>query len=95
MRQEEVSLEYIYELWNGKKAVGSFRSRQRLIGAFMALPEPLSAFGRKPRGGKLTLLKVPLLYRIVSDNGIDIHYRLCLDVRRLSKRQRQILMEYK
>lgn len=80
---------YAYELWNGKEVVGHFHSLTKIYGRSLVVPETgmfkRSYFRKHPQ------IEVPIITRVISDNGIDVHYRICLDVRKKSKRQIEIL----
>lgn len=82
---------YQYELWNGKKVVGTYTTPYRLMGLHTLVSEhsTLKQFYRQ----KLKVIKVPIITRIILDDGVDITVRRCLDVRRKSKRQLELLIK--
>ena len=80
-----------YELWNGKKVVGTVGSSHPFYGNYVLFPE-LAMF-KQPYNQKPKQIKVPIIRRLISDDGINIHFRVCLDVRRKSKRQIKIISE--
>lgn len=80
---------YKYELWDGKKVIGYHQSFSLYSGKYLVIPE-LSEF-KRPYNRKLKEFKVPIIMRIVSNSGIDVHLRTVLDVRRKSRRQIKIL----
>lgn len=80
---------YMYELWNGKKSLGHYVTQSRLIGK--ELHVPMYGCLKQPYNKKWEIIKVPIIYRLMKDNGVDCTMRRCLDVRRKSKRQIEIL----
>lgn len=83
---------YKYELWNGKEVVGHYVVDYLLRGKSVTFTCSPGIF-KEVYGKKYEQIVVPFIWRTVSDNGIDILSRLCLDVRRKSKRQLRILKE--
>lgn len=84
----------LIELWNGREVVGHLKLKHGLYGASLRLvfaPSPL----RQLYGVKYPEVTVPIITRVVSDNGVDYVVRRCLDVRKKSKRQRELLKTYK
>lgn len=80
---------FTYELWDGKKVVGSYVSMFGLQGRELVVPE--SSILKQSYFGRIKQIRVPIIYRQLSDNGVDLVMRKCLDVRRKSKRQLKIL----
>lgn len=80
---------YSYELWDGKRSLGVYSTMFPLKGMFLVIPE-VSTF-KQPYNRKLKEIKLPIIYRIVEDNGVDCLTRRVLDVRRKSKRQIEII----
>ena len=82
---------YTYELWNGKKAIGTWTSLSPIIGKYVTFPT-ISELKRE-YGRHYETIEVPIMYRVINDNGVDYIVRRCLDVRRKSKRQRELIMQ--
>lgn len=82
---------YMYELWNGKNVVGYHRSTHLLQGNHVEIFEVSILKERYNKAYKP--FKIPITTRVISDNGIDVHTRVCLDVRRKSIRQINWLQE--
>lgn len=80
---------YSYELWDGKKVVGHYNSISQMRGKVLLVPE-VSMF-KQPYGTKERIIEVPVLVREVANDGVDVTFRICLDVRRKSKRQIEII----
>lgn len=74
-----------YELWNGQECLGYFSTCFPLRGVHLVVPE-VPEFKAKYRR-KRKVISVPIINRVVSDNGVDLVLRKVLDVRRKSKRQ--------
>ena len=80
---------FTYELWNGKKTIGEVTLRSKLLGKFLVIPT-ISELKRE-YGRSYETINVPIIYRTVSDNGVEIVVRRCLDVRKNSKRQKALI----
>ena len=80
---------YNYELWDGKKVVGTINVPYTFFGR-EALFFDSSILKQKYRK-KYKIIKVPLTQRIVSRTATDVTYRTCLDVKRKSKRQIEVI----
>lgn len=76
-----MKVEYEYELWNGKKVLDIIKSDKVFLGKYVFFPD----LKKRKR------IKVPLITRIVYEDGVNFHFRFCLDVRRKSKKQIQII----
>lgn len=83
-------IRYAYELWNGREVVGYYSSQFKIKGAFLIVPT-ISVFKQK-YGSKVKEIKVPMTTRNIFNNGIDVHIRIVLDVKRKSKNQIRFLM---
>lgn len=81
--------EYNYELWNGKEVVGYFHTAHKIFGKYLIVPT-ISELKRH-YNRQYEEIKVPVAYRKVFDDGVDITMRTVLDVRRKSKRQIEIM----
>jgi hypothetical protein len=75
---------YKYELWKGKKMVGLLLSTDKIVGHEFIVPEKI--------GNKIQKITLPISFRVISDDGVDVHYRRVLDVTKKSKRQINSLM---
>lgn len=80
---------YKYELWNGSKVLGYYTRLSPLTGQMLVAPEMSTL--KQSYSEKYRVIRVPIWSRIVFHDGIDITYRIYLDVRRKSKRQIDIL----
>lgn len=78
-----------YELWNGKEVVGHFHSIWVLKGLSISVAEK-STFKQK-YNEHTAVIKVPMIRMVIADNGMDVTLRTCLDVRKKSRRQIEIL----
>ena len=78
-----------YELWNGHKVLGYFSTTQLIYGKEVIVPE-LSGL-KRPYNRGVKEIRVPILARTVSDDGIHTRIRRVLDVRKKSKRQIKLL----
>jgi hypothetical protein len=80
---------FVYDLWNGKEVVGQYNATFPLAGDYIIVQET-SAFkqfySQKPK-----VIRVPLVFLVKQDDGVEIVFRKVLDVRRKSKRQIDIL----
>lgn len=81
---------YSYDIWNGKKVIGSYWSDCRLHGRELVVPA-VSEFKRE-FGKRYETIMVPLISRLVYDDGVEYRVRISLDVRRKSKRQLKLIM---
>lgn len=86
---DEMITGYQYELWNGKEVVGHYHSVERVVGS--QLHVFTGSVLKQKYGVKPKTIIVPITTRIISDDGMDVHLRVVLDVRRKSKRQINIL----
>lgn len=80
---------YSYELWNGKKSIGKYNTVSPLNGKSLHVYEMSTLkqfYSSKPK-----IIDVPIIYRCILDDGVDYTFRRCLDVRRKSKRQIEII----
>lgn len=80
---------YNYELWNGKEVIGTCASFGLLRGDHVVVHEvsPLKRrYNERPK-----TFECPLIWRMIKDTGIEYTMRMCIDVRRKSKRQVDIL----
>lgn len=85
---------YEYELWNGKEVVGKVYADYPMSlasGDFLEIPE-VPIFKQK-YGCKVKTVRFKLRCRTI-ESYRDITYRLCIDVRRKSKRQIDLLKKY-
>lgn len=83
---------YTYELWNGKAVLGTITLKYPLRGRYFIVPT-ISELKRE-YNKTYEEIEVPTTFRVVSDNGVDRLIRMCLDVRRKSKRQIEIIRQY-
>lgn len=81
--------EYHYELWNGKRVLGYYRTLFPLRGTSLTICE--TSILESSSNKKLRTFSVPFGLRVISDDGMDRTVRTVLDVRRKSKRQISIL----
>lgn len=83
-----MKMRYEYELWNGKEVVGKVYAdwpMYLMAGDFVEIPEvPML---------KQKTVRFKLMYRTI-ESYRDITSRLCIDVRRKSKRQIDLLKAY-
>lgn len=82
---------YSYDLWDGEKVIGKHWVLFKIWGKALIVPElsPLKQpYNRKPKE-----IRIPLIYREVYNDGVEIHYRITLDVSRKSDRQIAILLK--
>jgi len=89
-----MKMRYEYELWNGKEVVGKVYADWPMAlaaGDFLEIPE-VSMFKQK-YGCKVKTVRFNLRYRTIECYR-DITSRLCIDVRRKSKRQIDLLKRY-
>lgn len=84
---------YAYELWNGKEVVGHYVSMSPLYGRTLAVPElpPL----KQSYFRKIKRIEVPIITRVVSDDGVTMTVRIVLDVSKKSKRQIELLKGFR
>ncbi len=73
-----------YELWNGKKVVGYLRTDHKFMGKFVKIPY----YNKK---GLLSFIELPIIFRMIYQSDLEMTCRTCLDVRRKSKYQIEIL----
>lgn len=78
-----------YELWNGKEVVGYYNSNFEICGRRLIVPE--QSMLKQKYGSALKTIEVPIITRIISNDGVDVHFRIVLDVRCKSARQIKIL----
>ncbi len=78
-----------YELWNGKKVVGYRYSIYGFYGKYLIVPE-LSML-KQPYNRRIKEIKIPIITRLVFNDGVTFTYRMCLDVSRKSKRQIELI----
>ncbi len=81
---------YSYDVWNGKEVIGHYFSMFRLSGTHIVIPavSPFKeSYFRKPE-----MIKIPLIPRMIYDDGVEIRYRITMDVRKKSKRQINIIL---
>lgn len=83
---------YRYELWDGKKSVGEYVTTRQLFGKYLIVPEQTILKHRY--GSVWKEIKVPIIVRVVSDDGVDYTVRRVLDIRRKSKRQIDFLKSF-
>lgn len=82
---------YSYKLWNGKKVIGIKTLFFKLQGLHIVFPSiPLF---KQSYFKKVEEIKVPIVYKEVSDNGVQIVLERMLDVSKKSKRQIRILLK--
>ena len=84
--------QYTYELWNGKKVVGTVTMFTEACGKYMIFCE--QSILKQMYSRKTKEIKVPIAYRFISDDGVDHVMRKVLDVRKKSKRQIEIIKGY-
>jgi len=84
-----MTLPYEFELWNGKKVVGTYKTFSRLYGKILVVPT--IHFLKQKYSSKLAEIRVPIIYRVIYKDHRDTTIRQCLDVRKKSKRQIKIL----
>lgn len=82
---------YTYELWDGKEVIGHFFSLHQIYGLYLVVPTVSTL--KQSYYKKSEEIKVPILHRVIYDNGVDITIRKVLDVRKKSKRQIEILKQ--
>lgn len=78
---------YNFELWNGKTVVGHIPHSLPPLGV-------LIIFDRKDNRGRFIKIRVPLMVRVVEENATDRLLRVCLDVRKKSKNQIKLILNY-
>lgn len=83
-------LGYDYDLWDGKKVIGTMHSFFALKGGSISMPE-VSALKQSYYAEPKTI-SCPIFIRTVSDDGVTITAKRTIDVRKKSKRQIKILM---
>lgn len=83
---------YTYELWDGKKVVGTVTLHRPLLMGH-AVDFPVYSTFKQRYNGPYKTIRVPIVYRTVEDNGIDIVLRKVLDVKRKSKEQIALIMK--
>ena len=84
---------YSYKLWNGKDAIGHLSFMIPLRGMFVAVPE--YSVLKQPYNQKRRTIDLPIVYSVVSDDGVTVVTERVLDVRKKSARQRKILIDGK
>jgi hypothetical protein len=77
----------VYEMWSGKRLVGTFTSDIQILGRGIEVPY-------RGEGGRIKTIFVPLAHRFVGISKEGRTFRPFLDVRRKSKRQIKILKEW-
>lgn len=73
-----------YEFFDGKKVLGYYSTSTPISGKFLIIP----AINNE----NFEFIKVPILYRKIYDDGVDITFRICLNVIKKSKRQIKLLL---
>lgn len=82
---------FSYDLWNGKEVIGCYRSLMPIRGDLLEV-RTVSAF-KEVYNKKYEIIKVPVLWRTVYEDEVEIRKRRVLDVRRKSKRQIGIILK--
>ena len=82
---------YDYPIWNGKKIIGYFRWSNRLFGVSVVIP--VNSILKQKYGKNIETISVPLVRRVLNDDGVRYTVETALDVRRKSERQIKILMQ--
>jgi hypothetical protein len=80
---------YSYEVWSGKKCLGTLYSGSPLNGASVQIPE-VSEF-KRPYNQKPKWITLPISSRVVYDNGVDLLVRTILCAKGKSARQISLL----
>lgn len=80
---------YKYELWNGHRVMGEYCTTSPLLGKNLVLPT-ISEL-KRPYNRKIIDITIPIITRCVKNDGVDYTIRRCLDVRKKSKRQIEII----
>lgn len=84
---------YNYEVRSGKQLLGHVNSSTRFQGNSVFFPT-ISEL-KRDYGRTYELIKVPIAYLVISDNGVDYTTRRYLDVRRKSARQIELILRNK
>ena len=82
---------YVYELWNGKKVIGTVNFFGPILGTKAVFPT-ISEFKRQ-YGRNYETIEVPLMYLSQSISYREYSVKTVLDVRKKSKRQIKLLLE--
>jgi hypothetical protein len=82
---------YTYELWNGSKVLGEITLISPVIGKYCLFYE--KSILKQKYGQCAKFIKVPICGRIIEKTYKDYTYRICLDIRKKSKRQINIILE--
>ena len=80
-----------YDIWNGKKVIGSYESNDILQGKSLTIMYN-SRVNLKSKTLYLGTIEIPIITRLVHDDGVEYLVRRCLDVRKKSKRQIKIIL---
>jgi len=75
------------ELWDGKKVIATIPLSTNLLFGKTAILCFAPSELKRVYGKRYETIELPILYRCVSDNGMDYTIRRCLDVRKKSARQ--------
>lgn len=84
---------YSYQLWNGKKVVGTCWFPRPLQGAFVVIPEESMLKVRYARK-KPTEIKFPLQWRLVKQTHNSQTFELFVCVQKKSARQIEVLKKF-
>lgn len=83
--------QFEYELWDGKKVVGHYYTSETIRGNSITFPE--KSVLKQEYGVKPKVVEVPYIIKEVIHRGSDIHIKMCLDVRKKSKRQIELIQK--
>jgi hypothetical protein len=83
---------YTYQFWDGRKFIGSYTTQFPIVGKAMMFPS-IAPLKELYYGKKYETIEVPIAY-LTEDNGVSYTTTRVLDVRRKSKRQREILLGF-
>lgn len=78
-----------YELWNGKKVLGYYNTTSILMGSELII-HTISEL-KRIYGKYYEEIKIPLTCRIIRKDATEYSVRTVLDVRKKSKRQRELI----
>lgn len=79
-----------YEIWNGKKMLGHHKTKMALWGA-KYLVFPYESWDKKTNTNTIKSVNIPISYRKIFDDGVDITYRIILDVKGISAKEIKML----
>lgn len=80
---------YTYEMWKGDKLIGSITTLSPLMGRFLYVPEVIVL--KALYSQKRTIIEIPISWKLVSDDGVNVTQKRILDVSRKSNRQIKLI----